>query len=262
MTTMIRNLDMEIKNPSLTPIYEPFASVPGLMQGIRVGEGLVDLSGNGYTVTPIGTPTLTKYSVIGDKNNGFMTNVPDGLQRTIIAVYKQSADVATFGYPVSNITQQTSAQGVGMAITDVSSTSLRRRSLNVGAKEYNETLYGVASGPSEGVVTRNKFVWTAVTVDGAGNTAGLFVPAANPAIIPATLAEGANLAERTITEGGGDSYYRVIAWRSPTIPPVASASGLEVAEWLIYDRALSLSDLQVQYGRSQRYFKNLLNEQI
>lgn len=262
MTTMIRNLDMEIQNPSLTPIYEPFASVPGLMQGVRVGDGLVDLSGNGYTVAPIGTPTLTKYSVIGDKNNGFVTNVPDGLQRTIIAVYKQASDTATFGYPVGNITQQTSAHGVGLAISDVSSTSLRRRSLTVGAKEYNETLYAVAAGPSEGVATRNKFVWTAVTVDGAGNAAGLFIPAANPAIIPATLAAGANLAERTITEGGGDSYYRVIAWRSPTIPPVASASGLEVAEWLIYDRALSLADLQVQYGRSQRYFKNLLNEQI
>ncbi|QHA85529.1 hypothetical protein [Serratia rhizosphaerae] len=259
MTTIIRNLDMEIKNPTLPPLYEPFASVPGLIAGWRFGEGFTDLSGNGHTLKEVGTPSVGEYFVAGDKDNGFITDVPDGMQRTLIAVYRQAADVNTFGYPVGNIVQNASANGEGIAITDVSVTSLRRRSAYIGGKSYNEKLYGTAAGPAEATATRNNFAFSAVTIDGAGNTAGFFIPSANADIIPATLASGVNLAERSITESGAESFYRIIAWRNSNLPPVPPSSpntGLAVAEVLIYDRPLSLTDLNTQYGRSKRYFES------
>ena len=259
MTTIIRNLDMEIKNPTLPPLFEPFATVSGLMAGWRFGDGFSDLSGNGHTLKAVGTPVFNTFFVTGDKDNGFITDVPDGLQRTMITVYRQAADVNTFGYPVGNIVQSASANGEGIAITDVSVDALRRRSLSIGGKAYNEKLYGTAAGPSEATSSRNNFVFTAVTVDGAGNQGGLYVPSASADIIPATLAEGANLAERSVTEKDAESFYRIITWRNPNLPPVPPSSpntGLAVAEVLIYDRVLSLDELKVQYGRSQRYFKN------
>ncbi|WP_129543805.1 hypothetical protein [Serratia sp. 1D1416] len=262
MTTIIRDLDTDLSDSGLPPLYEPFASVAGLIAGWRFGEGFTDLSGNRHVIKEIGTPSVGEFYIRGDKNNGFITDVPDGQQRTLIAVHRHSADVNSFGYPVSSITQQTSTTGVGLAISDVSSASVHRRSLNVGGQAYNQPLYGVAGGPSEAVQSRNKFAFTAITVDGAGNTAGLYVPSASQNLIPATIAEGVNLANRIITEPGGVSYYRLIAWRSPTIPSTGVESGLDLAEVLFYDRALSLEELQIQYGRSQRYFKNSFGELI
>lgn len=86
MTSIIRCLDVEIENPQLKPVYVPFVAEPGLIAGWRFGSGMNDLSGNGNTLTAIGAPTSDNFFISGDKDNGFMTTVPDGLQRTLVAI--------------------------------------------------------------------------------------------------------------------------------------------------------------------------------
>ncbi|KLE69870.1 hypothetical protein YA15_09215 [Klebsiella aerogenes] len=97
------------------------------------------------------------------------------------------------------------------------------------------------------------FRWAAFSVDGAGNVANLYLPKQNAALIPATIASGANLATRDITEGGVSSLYRLIAFRSPTIPPNLSGTDIDVAEVLVFDNALNFAALQRTYARSQAY---------
>ncbi|EQB4675854.1 hypothetical protein ACU60M_03445 [Klebsiella aerogenes] len=255
MTTIIRNKDVIIANPQLKPIYTPFVAEPGLLAAWRFGDGMDDLSGNANTLTPIGSPTKGEYFISGDKDNGFITSVPDGLQRTLIAVWRNHSTTDAYAYPVGNLSQQSAASGVGIGLKSNSSSSanLARYSGNAGGLTYSGNLYAVADGPADSYANRMNFRWAAFSVDGAGNVANLYLPKQNAALIPATIASGANLATRDITEGGVSSLYRLIAFRSPTIPPNLPGTDIDVAEVLVFDNALNFAALQRTYARSQAY---------
>lgn len=47
--------------------------------------------------------------------------------------------------------------------------------------------------------------------------------------------------------------YRLIAFRNPAIPGSLPGSAIDVAEVLIFDRALDLAALQRTYQRSKQY---------
>ncbi|HDT0777524.1 TPA: hypothetical protein QIC26_003634 [Klebsiella aerogenes] len=114
-------------------------------------------------------------------------------------------------------------------------------------------MYAVADGPVDSYANRTNFRWAAFSVDGAGNVANLYLLKLNASLIPATIAAGANLATRDITEAGASSLYRLIAFRSPTIPPNLSGTDIDVAEVLVFDSALNFAALQRTYARSQAY---------
>ncbi|HCA3644149.1 TPA: hypothetical protein ACHT11_004817 [Klebsiella pneumoniae] len=255
MTTIIRNKDVIIANPQLKPIYTPFTAEPGLLAAWRFGDGMDDLSGNANTLTAVGSPTKGEFFISGDKDNGFITSVPDGLQRTLIAVWRNHSTADAYAYPVGNLSQQASAYGVGIGLKSSSSSSANivRYSGNAGGVSYSGNLYGVADGPADAYANRMNFRWAAFTVDGAGNAANLYLPKLNPALIPATISSGANLATRDITESGVNSLYRLIAFRSPTLPPNLPGTDIDVAEVLIFDRPLDLAAQQRTYARSQQY---------
>ncbi|MBA8302486.1 hypothetical protein HVX57_18765 [Klebsiella michiganensis] len=255
MTTIIRNKDVVIENPQLKPIYTPFVAEPGLMAGWRFGNGMVDLSGNGNTLTAIGVPTVDSFFISGDKDNGYKSSVPDGYQRTLVAIWRNHSTTDAYAYPVGNLAQSSSSQGIGLGLKSNSSSSsnLSRISGNAGGNTTTSSLLAIADGPTDTYANRLNFRWAAFTIDGAGNAANLFVPAMNTALIPATLASGANLGTREITEGGVSSMYRLIAYRNPAIPASLPGSAIDVAEVLIFDRALDLAALQRTYQRSKQY---------
>lgn len=255
MTTIIRNKDVIIANPQLKPIYTPFTAEPGLLAAWRFGDGMDDLSGNANTLTAVGSPTKGEFFISGDKDNGFITSVPDGLQRTLIAVWRNHSTADAYAYPVGNLAQSSSSQGIGLGLKSNSSSSsnLSRISGNAGGNTTTSSLLAIADGPADTYANRLNFRWAAFTIDGAGNAANLFVPAMNTALIPATLASGANLGTREITEGGVSSMYRLIAYRNPKIPASLPGSAIDVAEVLIFDRALDLAALQRTCQRSKQY---------
>lgn len=252
MTTIIRNKDVVIQNPQLKPIYTPFVAEAGLLAAWRFGNGMNDLSGNGNTLSVAGTPTQNEYYITGDKNNGYLTSVPDGLQRTLVAVWRNNKTTATFGYPVGNLSQNDTVSGVGAGLRSSSSTTLNRNSGVVGAANKTDGLLAIASGPDEPVERRLNFRFAALTIDGTTNTSNLYIPADDDNLMPALLASGANLATRSVTEGGAASFYRLINWRDPSTP-AAAETALDVAEVLIFDRPLDLAALQRTYQRSQAY---------
>ncbi|HDU4375789.1 TPA: hypothetical protein RFS90_001312 [Klebsiella aerogenes] len=255
MTTIIRNKDVIIANPQLKPIYTPFVAEPGLLAAWRFGDGMDDLSNNANTLTPIGAPVTGEYYISGDKDNGFITSVPDGLQRTLIAVWRNHSSSDAYAYPVGNLAQSASAQviGIGLKSNSSASSNLIRTSGNAGGISKTGNLLAIADGPSETYANRVNFRWAAFTVDGASNKANLYLPKLNASLIPATIASGANLATRDITEGGISSMFRLIAFRDPSMPPNLPGTDIDVAEVLIFDRALDLSGLQRTYARSKSY---------
>ncbi|HBW9854347.1 TPA: hypothetical protein MFX39_09000 [Klebsiella pneumoniae] len=255
MTTIIRNKDVVIESPQLKPIYTPFVAEDGLLAGWRFGDGLNDLSGNGNSLSAVGSPVSEGYFISGDKDNGYKTTVPDGLQRTLVAVWRNHSAIDAYAYPVGNLAQSASNQGIGVGLKSNSSSSsnLSRISGNAGANASARPLLAIADGPADSYANRLSFRFAAFTIDGAGNVANLYVPSLNSALIPATLASGANLATRNITEGGLSSTYRIIAFRDPAIPGSLPGTAIDVAEVLIFDRALDLAALQRTYQRSKLY---------
>lgn len=253
MTSIIRCLDVEIENPKLKPVYVPFVAEPGLIAGWRFGSGMNDLSGNGNTLTAIGAPTSDNFFISGDKDNGFMTTVPDGLQRTLVAIWRNHSTTDAYGYPVGNLRQSSSVTGIGFGLISSSSSSsaISRVSGLIGNRAMTDNLIGSAAGPSEPYASRLNFRFAALSLDSAGNVANLYLPGVNPELIPATVS--ALLSNRSIQESGEMiSKYRLIAYRDPTAPSVAG-SAIDVAEALIFDRPLDLPALQRTYARSKNY---------
>lgn len=176
MTTIIRNKDVVIENPQLKPIYTPFTSEPGLIAGWRFGNGMADLSGNGNSLTAIGTPTVDSYFISGDKDNGYKSTVPDGYQRTLVAIWRNHSATDAYAYPVGNLAQSSSTTGIGVGLKSNSSSSsnLSRLSGNVGGNTTTANLLAIADGPTDTYANRLNFRWAAFSIDGNGNAANLF----------------------------------------------------------------------------------------
>ncbi len=260
MTTAFKSMDKLIVNPMLKPLYAPFRSVAvnNLLAAWRFGNGLTDLSGNGKTLTAVGAPTIGAYYISGDKANGYLTNVADGLERTIIAIYRHTLAQDSYIYPVGNLSQLSGASGIGFGIKANSSSpsALSRRSILVGSTSKSAALYGVADGTAEPLTNRSLFAWQAAGVSGAGNSAYNFIPTISTGLIAATLAAGANLAARDVTESAAPSYYRLAVWRDNSTP-ATTYSNVDIAEILVFDRLLTLAELQAQYAYDKAYMSVL-----
>ncbi len=89
MSVIIKATGVTFSNTNL-PILSPMIT-DGLVGAFRPNSsplGLLDLSGNGKTLTKQGNPTLTPNSIIVDKNNGFITDMPETMDVTLIAVHR------------------------------------------------------------------------------------------------------------------------------------------------------------------------------
>ncbi len=253
MANVIRDLDNDVDN-DLPVVYVPFSSVGGLIAAWRIAEGgLTDLSGNGHTLTAIGSPILGDISIKGDQSNGYQTNVPDALERTIIAVFRHSVNTDSYGYPIGNLRQQSSTLGVGFAIQTSSSTasSLKRCNVLVGNTAKNSTLLSVATGPADSLSSRMNFTFIGGDTSGSANLSHMYYPLNADSLQAGVLASGANLATRGI-----GIPYKAICWEDISTPAVA-ATGIEVTEILIYDHALTLADYQSQYAQSKAFHATL-----
>lgn len=261
MTTIIRSLDLEITDSGLSPIYIPFQSVAGLIAAWRPGQGgLTDLSGNGHTLTAVGTPIITDLSFIGDQSNGFKTDVPDGLERTIMAVFRHpvavdtAAPASSYGYPISNLMQQASTLGKGFGIVSTSnvSASLSRRNAYVGATAKNSTLLSVATGPADSLSSRTSFTFVGADTSGANLSANMYYPLNSDSLQAGVLDTSAG----TLATRATGVNFNIMCWEDTSTPPTPY-SGIEVIEVLIYDHQLSLADYRSQYAQSKAYAKSI-----
>ena len=256
MPTVFRSLDVEITGSGLKPIYVPFKTIPGLIAGWRPGQsGLTDISGNGHTLTAVGAPVVTELSFIGDSLNGFKTSVPDGLERTILTVFRHPVNVdnvapaSTYGYPVSSLLQNVSAQGRGFGIAGTSNVSaaLSRRNALVGAA-VNSTLLSVATGPADPLARRTEFAFTGADTSGANLSAHMYYPKNSDSLQAGVL----NTTSGTLATRATGVNFNLLCWEDPSTPAVPY-SGMELLEVLFYDHQLTLAEYQTQYAQSKAY---------
>lgn len=244
--------DSVIENPQFPPIFVPFNVIDGCLAFWR-GDFSEDLTGNGHTLTKVGTPTQARLGVSCNKNSGYLTNVPDGINRTLICIHRQPsvlpAPDQTYSYPFGNVSQRDTLTGVGIGAIQASAASVNANNVTavVGAAEKTNTLFAKASAASKPAATATQWQWTAFIVDGDNNFAALYIPQQKDEFVMAQLTPGVQLKNRWVTNmDGSPAYYRVGAWRDPSTPLVASAS-TEVAMAAVFDRPHLISNLRQQY---------------
>lgn len=256
MTTAIRAIGYKTPNTSLRPMFIPVNTAPGAMAHL-CRDFDKDYSGNNHSVQLVGTPQKTKFGYLCDKFNGLLTTVPDGIDRTLIVVYRQPVNVTpqSYIYPFGNLSQQGTVDGVGIGIRSAQvPTGKNTVSAIVGASVKTDPYLGYAQANAQEPTSALNWQFQALIVNGTGNSAALYIPWQLNELVPATLASGANLANRSIKENGNPSFYRVGAWRDNSTPGVTAAqSKVEVAEVLVFPGALTMAQIDVQYGYSKQF---------
>lgn len=260
-TTVIRNLESEIKNPVLKPIYIPFNAVSGAIAAFR-GRFDTDLTGNGNATSQVGAPTFTEFGILCNKAAGLLTSVADRTDITLVVTYRQPASIPapnqSYLYPVGNLAQNNTTTGVGVGIihSAAAGANITQHSGVIGANSKTDGYLGIAKPATRPEAASMNWTFVALAVNGTANAANLYVPQQSTQLVPATLSSGANLANRSLLENGLPSFMRIGCWRDGAQPTAASYA-VEVAEVLFFDRALSKPDLDQEYLNRKAYLQFL-----
>lgn len=244
--------DSVIKNPKFAPIFVPFNTVDGCLAAWR-GDFASDLTGNGNTLTKVGSPNQARFAVSGNKSNGYRTSVKDGINRTLIGIHRQPSPVGApgqaYNYPIGNLSQSATNTGVGIGIIQANAVSSNINQISgvVGASKKDDPYFARAAPPATPASDGLEWQWSALVVDGSNNFAALYIPSQSGELVMAEKVVGVNLANRWVTNtDGSPSYYNICAWRDPSTP-VAESSTIEVASSAFFDKPLLLSDLNMMY---------------
>lgn len=263
---LIVALDSQIPNPNFKPVQTQFRTVKGCIAAWR-GDFSVDLTGNGHTLTPVGRPNQGVFSVLCNKDNGYLTNVPDGINRTLVVVHRLPATVAapdqTYSNPLGNLSQSDTNTGVGIGIVQASAAHLDLHQMNgcVGADKKDTPLFSKAKPAQDKPVSNAmRWQWSAFAVDADNNFCAMYIPRQLDDLVMGANASGVQLKNRWVTNlDGSPAYYRIGAWRDPSTPGVKS-SAVEIAYAAIYDRPFMLSDMRQQYQNEKYYMAQFGHE--
>lgn len=266
MTTIIRATGVTFNNPDL-PVVTPIIT-NGLVGAFRPSNkigGLVDVSGNGHKMTMAGAPELTSISAKGDKNNGFITDIPDSKDITLMCVSRSIKNPSTgrfSGFVLSNYSGGNDLmRGGGIWYHDQSAGSVVTPILKANSytKKISDGTYVNATATPKTytageLIDGNETAWnfTAMTLNTVTNKQHAYMPATSLAPVATYdhTAAGFNLAQRKLTlDNGQPNFFRVI-----NILDSGNWTGtVEVAEVMVFDRALSDSEIMQQYLYSKQY---------
>lgn len=108
MSAIIKAVGVKFNDNSL-PILSPMITngLVGAFRPTNQTMGLIDLSGNGHTLMQVGNPDLTENSVIVNDTNGFSTDIRETTDLTFFIVHRtlkdtaaQNISLAWRGFPV------------------------------------------------------------------------------------------------------------------------------------------------------------------
>lgn len=258
MTTVIRATGSVFNNQSL-PIIAPLVT-DGLVGAFRAGGfGLVDVSGNSRALTVVGSPTATEYGLRGNGSNGLATDIGEPTTMTIMTIsrvrkvggaYKRVFVAGNYiaSNPVagSSVFYAPEAQGY----------SLRgnTRTKNLSGDTLNNTLTYKIFGD---VGDTSEFIFTAMVLDAAANTVTTYLPKFSQNYVqfvdfnPSSL----SLTQRPLVINGKPNYIQIASTPSSDVWD----GDVEVAEVLIFDKALTKSQIMQQYKYSKAYMQDSKN---
>ncbi|WP_068445009.1 hypothetical protein [Providencia heimbachae] len=229
------------------PVLNSFVT-QGLVAAFRpksYASSMVDLSGNETHVQTIGNPQFTKSGVIGSNADGFLTSCSETSSHTYIATIKGDSSIGPF--IVGNFNSQ-SAMGTGIVTL-----AINNMMHNAGAywtKSGDTTNWDRVTG--SGVAPdnfRTAWAFIALTVDSEKEWVELWLKQGDSPLIRAAAVKPSGIKTRNM------DATKKIRIMGPT-PAWTSSARNEVAETLIYNRALSESEIKQQYLYSQKYHLN------
>ena len=261
MSVIIKAKNVVFDNPNL-PVLTPMIS-NGLIAGFRPNNstlGLTDLSGNGYELTKVGNPTLTDKSIIVDKANGFVTNVRETTHLTLIVVSRAIKN------PQASGENQWLSMVAGTYYNDRGSSiftgynSTKNEVDTLGQSYAKKMADGTVSsktvwlGSQSATTNQTDFKFTALVVKATDNKILTYSPTKQTAPLFAYdgSADGSRLDMRNLTDPTTNqpNYFKL------GIANVPFGDGKnEIAEVLIYNRALTQDEIMRQYKFSQDFMQ-------
>lgn len=267
MSTIIRIKGANFGNPSL-PVLAPILrdGLVGAWRFATDSSSLVDLSGNDRQLTLKGEVAYTSRGVIGDIDNGFVTDIPETQSMTLISVFRVPLQVTNSngGFIVGNY--NTTLAGItrgGVSLNvdkleDVGTPTVSDRIKYVSEGMYKLTSTSVNTkvdvlSPTQ-VNSDSQFIFAATVIDAVNNQVRLIIPALNitltSAITDGTV-NGRNLSPELLeilsSPVAGTGYGRSTGTRLQ----------LEVSEVLIFNKALTNLKVLEQYYLTQSFMRRI-----
>ena len=272
MSTIIRLRGINFNNPAL-PVVSSFVR-RGLKAAFRPAgdlSSMVDLSGNGASLTKRGNPSFTSNALRGDRVNGFKTSISESLNQTLIAVFRTVKNGTEWdGFPLGNYTSTgidvTQRRGMSVwmsqgAGTDPSKLDLRvatntHAKLNADGTYINRSsTYVMHNELDPASRTETDWAFAAISVNADTNYRKMYVPRYYPSasyISSDEAASGYSLANRLRADpaSGVANCFEIAS-----TPDASTSWGgiIEVAEAIIYDVALTDEELFQQYALSKDF---------
>lgn len=234
MSTVIKAVGVNFLGDNLVGLDGLVKS--GLIGAYRFTDGdvLKDLSGSGNNLTQVGAPTQLGNYVKGDKNNGYDTGILTTPSMTVIAVFRVEAGDPDSGFAVNNYNSISSkglalyhsATGAGAAILT----------------HYSESGINTRYRPDTEPYASGEFFMAAMSMDAIGKK-----------IIHGIPSNGLDTYNLTATQNLTDPN---LISNSTLKIMVLSSSGtwtanMNVAEVLVFNRALTVAEIQKQYEYSK-----------
>lgn len=284
MATIIRLKGADFSGKGL-PVIAPLVSrgLQGAWRPAGNEASLIDLSGNGATLTKVGNPTFTSNALRGNYANGYRTSIGDAPSITLIAAVRSIKDTNNAdeqdGFAVGNY-RPTSQGNRGSSIyigklttnaeTGVYDLKIRAQSyltkIDAPTTTINRNLQvGIihADIPATNNMVETDWAWAAYSLNAETGVIKGYYPQKypSPALLTNETSLGNSIAGRflTATDGVTPNFMEIV---------LSSASGggfggiIEVAEAMIYHTALTDDEVLTQYAYSKEFLANVRGIQI
>lgn len=270
MSTIIRLRGINFNNPAL-PVVSSFVrnGLVGAFRPAGDASSMVDLSGNGVTLTKRGNPSFTQYGILGNGVNGYRTNIPETMNQTLMAVFRGHKGTSFNCLAISNYLNDVAGAERGSSVWMALANGTGENKIDVGARTqthykrasdnaYTNNIHASVINDEVDSTTflTSDWVFAALVVDATGNIQQTFVPKNNSSgpvqeTNFTTATNPGSLATRHLTDPatGAPNMFQICSVDDLTWVSAQS----EVAEALVYNRALSTAEIMEQYELSKEF---------
>lgn len=267
MSVIIKATGVTFSNTNL-PILSPMIT-DGLVGAFRPNSsplGLLDLSGNGKTLTKQGNPTLTSNSIIVNKDNGFITDIPETMDVTLIAVHraiKGNGENPWDGFVVGCFygNRGTSIWNAYYAPASKITINAQCYGKKITNGEFLNRQWHFWDRATDDNTTHTDFIFSAFVVKATDNKMFVYLPKEQSTPVRAydAVSDGYRLDARHLSDPatGLPNLYKL------GLANVGFGNGKsEIVEVLIYNRALNQDEIIRQYLHSKEFMSKHRNIDI
>lgn len=240
-----------------------FEGLLGAYRAKGTDDSLVDLSGNGRTLTKLGLPTVSGNSYKIHSKKGYDTGVVVTPSLTIAAIYRGNQvnpPAGNSGFALGEFNNDvTPMYGAALWYADSSGgNNTQHRTLQTYLRTSDTAQQFINTNIVQKTYDlRNAFEFIVLTIDSVGNVSRSYAPRLQAAPIETVdynVSPVGSLANRKLTDSAGVPYTHNIGFVDDN---TYVNSDMEVCEALIWNRPLTDAEVTAQYLASKTYWATL-----